>query len=114
MAWQSFNKDFFAGTVLPNIANNSALNRSKLKTSGTFPHLDDSGLHLAFNKDDKLGLKRLPHPPYSPDLNPCDFGLFGYCGHCFEGRFFDDNIALEGAASKMLTSMEPDMCEGIC
>ena len=24
----------------------------------------------------KMGIKRVPHPPYSPDLAPCDFWLF--------------------------------------
>ena len=23
-----------------------------------------------------MGIKRVPHPPYSPDLAPCDFCLF--------------------------------------
>ena len=23
-----------------------------------------------------MGIKKLPHPPYSPDLAPCDFWLF--------------------------------------
>ena len=23
-----------------------------------------------------MGIKTVPHPPYSPDLAPCDFGLF--------------------------------------
>ena len=26
----------------------------------------------------KHGLRHMPHPPYSPDLEPCDFFLFGY------------------------------------
>ena len=24
----------------------------------------------------KIGIKTVPHPPYSPDLAPCDFWLF--------------------------------------
>jgi hypothetical protein len=27
---------------------------------------------------EKLGLSRIPHPPYSPDLSRCDFSLFGF------------------------------------
>ena len=23
-----------------------------------------------------MGIKAVPHPPYSPDVAPCDFGLF--------------------------------------
>ena len=37
------------------------------------------------------GLNILDHPPYSPDLSPCDFWLFPrlremLLGHCFESR----------------------------
>ena len=39
----------------------------------------------------ELGLDVLDHPPYSPDLSPCDFWLFPrlkemLAGHCFESR----------------------------
>ena len=32
-----------------------------------------------------LGIKTLPQPPYSPDLDPCDFWLFPKGrGSCYE------------------------------
>jgi histone-lysine N-methyltransferase SETMAR len=27
---------------------------------------------------EKLGLLKIPHPPYSPDISPCDFWLFRF------------------------------------
>jgi hypothetical protein len=41
-AGQRFNKDFFAGAMLPNIVDDRALSRPKLKANGTFLDLDDS------------------------------------------------------------------------
>ena len=33
----------------------------------------------------KMGVKTVPHPPYSPDLAPCDFCLFPKLwGCCYE------------------------------
>ena len=33
----------------------------------------------------KMGIKTVPHPPYSPDLAPCDFWLFPKLrGCCYE------------------------------
>ena len=33
----------------------------------------------------KMGIKTVPHPPYSPDLAPCDFWLFPkLIGHRYE------------------------------
>ena len=29
-----------------------------------------------------MGIKTVPHPPYSPDLVPCDFWLFPQLGDC--------------------------------
>ena len=30
----------------------------------------------------KMGIKTVPHPPYSPDLTPCDFCLFSNLTGC--------------------------------
>ena len=35
----------------------------------------DSAVHR-FNHYTKVDIKTVPHPPYSPDLAPCDFCLF--------------------------------------
>jgi hypothetical protein len=47
-------------------------------------HDDDAGPHVVkcLRKDmDHNSLKRAPHPPYSPNLVPSDFYLFGYVKH---------------------------------
>jgi transposase len=43
-------------------------------------HMDNSMCYNDSNitkKLEKRHIARAPHPPYSPDLNPCDFWLFG-------------------------------------
>ena len=35
---------------------------------------------------DSLGLEVLPHPPYSPDLAPSDYRLFGLMKKCWVNR----------------------------
>jgi hypothetical protein len=61
------------------------------------------------DKYNKCGILKLLRPPSSPDLALCDFWLFGYLKHCLEGRFFDDDVALEGSMSEIPMSIEPDM-----
>ena len=42
-------------------------------------HQDNTLVHNSILVTDyltKMGIKTLPHPPYSPDLAPCDFWLF--------------------------------------
>jgi hypothetical protein len=108
-AQQSFNKDFFAGTVVLHLVEGTEPTRPKLKAHGAFLHLDLAPPHLTSEKSDEYGIRRLPHPPYSPDLASCDFWLFGYLKQSLEGRFFDDDLAVEVAVSEILMSIEPDV-----
>ena len=42
-------------------------------------HQDNTPVHNSILVTDyfsKMGIKTVPHPPYSPDLVPCDFWLF--------------------------------------
>ena len=42
-------------------------------------HQDNASVHNSIVVTDyltKMGIKTVPHPPYSPDLAPCDFWLF--------------------------------------
>jgi len=62
--------------------------KSILNRSGIFEkdcilslHLDNAKVHRSQYTNEKvteLGFAMLPHPPYSPDLAPSDFFLFGY------------------------------------
>jgi hypothetical protein len=46
------------------------------RSRDTFLHLDNANPHQALQDFGRLGIARLPHPPYSQDLAPCDFWLF--------------------------------------
>jgi hypothetical protein len=52
------------------------------------------------------GMERAPHPPYSQDLAPCDFYLFGNVKHLSAGREFADRNELEQAIMAMLDGIE--------
>ena len=52
---------------------------STLKSAQWHFHQDNSPVHNSILITDtltKMGIKTVPHPPYSPDLAPCDFWLF--------------------------------------
>jgi histone-lysine N-methyltransferase SETMAR len=108
-AGQGLNKDLFASTVLASTIDDRPQSRPEFKVGGTFLHLGNARPHLTTDKNDTFGIKRLPHPPYSPGLALYDFSLFGYLKHCLKGRLFNDDIALEGAVLESLMSTEPDM-----
>jgi histone-lysine N-methyltransferase SETMAR len=51
-------------------------------------------------------MKSEPHPPYSPDLAPSDFYLFGYIKRCLAGPSFEDADQLLAAVEGALEDIE--------
>jgi histone-lysine N-methyltransferase SETMAR len=52
------------------------------------------------------GLRIAPHPPYSPDLAPSDFFLFGYVKECLKGMVFPSYEELLDAIGEVVTGIE--------
>jgi histone-lysine N-methyltransferase SETMAR len=50
----------------------------------------------------------LPHPPYSPDLSPCDFFLFHKMKIPLRGIVFDDEEAIKSAVQTSLQGMDKE------
>jgi histone-lysine N-methyltransferase SETMAR len=78
---QKYNSQFFTETVLPSIEKKLAEYHPKLRTTTTHIHVDNAKPHtskISIEKIEELGFILVPQPPYSPDLAPCDFFLFGY------------------------------------
>lgn len=46
-------------------------------------------------KLEEMSWETLEHPPYSPDLSPCDFYMFGPLKDALGGQRFNDNAAVE-------------------
>ena len=56
-------------------------------------HLDNCRVHNSVESQKRTkeaGFKRTPHPPYSPDIAPSDFFLFGYTKQKLKGHRFTD------------------------
>jgi hypothetical protein len=51
-------------------------------------------------------MKSAPHPPYSPDLGPSDFYLFGYVKRCLAGISFKDADQLLAAVKGVPEGIE--------
>jgi hypothetical protein len=70
--------------------------------------LDPVGVEAAAGRESHNGSKaaskfeqhhifRLPHPPYSPDISPCDFWLFGLLKGIMKRREFHSHEEIEEA-----------------
>jgi hypothetical protein len=46
-----------------------------------------------------------PHPPYSPDLAPCDFSLFPRLKIKLKGRHFDTIEVIEAESQEVVNTL---------
>jgi hypothetical protein len=53
--------------------------------------------------------KFAPHPPYSPDLAPSDFFLFGYLNRELRSCFFSSVEELLGDVNRLLSDIPAEM-----
>jgi hypothetical protein len=58
-------------------------------------------------------LNRLPHPPYSPDISPSDFYLFGKVKGALVGREIPDEVELLDAVIEILSGISHDELQAV-
>jgi histone-lysine N-methyltransferase SETMAR len=72
-------------------------------------HADNARPHTAKSSTQYFNenrMKSVLHPPYSPDLAPSDFYLFGYVKRCLAGLSFEDAHQLLAAIEGVLHGIE--------
>ena len=52
-----------------------------------------------------MGIKTVPHPPYSPDLAPCDFCLFPKLKEKLRGCRYETIDEMKKAATKVIDTL---------
>ena len=65
------------------------IHRSSMQGSGIILHIYNASSHNVNDELKRAGIKRMEHSPYSPDLAPSDFFLFGFLKTNLEGKHFD-------------------------
>ena len=100
-----FTKNYFTEVVFGDLQNHFKVHRSTRGGSGITIHIDNAPSHRI---DDYLidnGFNRMEHPPYSPDLAPSDFFLFGYLKQNLEGMYFNSFEELLEYVTRFLNSI---------
>jgi hypothetical protein len=94
-----FNQDFFIDPVLPGLVREKRRFARRSPRTEFMVYMDNSACHNGQkirNEFNRLHIIRAPHPPYSPDLSPCDFWLFGFLKESMKGvEFSTDDQLLE-------------------
>jgi hypothetical protein len=113
---QKYNSHFFTEMVLPNIEKKHAECRPKLRTRAAHLHVGDAKPHtskMSIEKIEELGFILVPQPPYSPDLAPCDFFLFGYLKQHLEGKHFTKEDQVIAAAMEVFDKIPLQMFQNV-
>lgn len=82
---------WYTEECLPKVLQAWSKKRPNDKLQHFLLHHDNAPAHTAIRTVDFLaskGARLLPHPPYSPDLAPADFFLFGYVKESLRGQQF--------------------------
>lgn len=88
----TFNSSYFIEHILKPLSMKREVIWSQATKKLIWLHLDNCRIHNSKSSNEcfqGLGFKRTPHPPYSPDIAPSDFYLFGYIKERLKGCFFD-------------------------
>jgi histone-lysine N-methyltransferase SETMAR len=75
-----FTQEYFINRILPDILDEKQRILRRNRRDDFFVHMNNSIYHnrcKVIDEFDNWKLQRVSHPPYSPDLSPCDFWLFG-------------------------------------
>jgi hypothetical protein len=102
---KTFHCEFFVEKVLADFDEERVRNCPRKHSKDTFLHLDNVTPHQAPRDFDCFGIKRLSHPPYSPDLVPRNFWLFGMLKRKLEGSTFGDPIEVLNAVSTIRSTI---------
>jgi histone-lysine N-methyltransferase SETMAR len=106
--WCKFNSTHYSTEVLFSLSEwiSTEVGQCKRKL---VVHTDNARPHVARQTTDYLeqnGMKRASHPPYSADLAPSDFYLFGHVKGCLAGNAFENADELFGAIQRILEGIE--------
>jgi len=110
---QTINSDRYIATLTKLKARISRVRPEKKKTTFLLQH-DNVRPHTSLKTVEhiaNLGWTVLPHPPYSPDLAPSDFHLFGPMKDGLRGQHFPSNDAVVRAVEQWATSAGADYYE---
>jgi hypothetical protein len=98
-----FNQDYFVNAIFPGLYNE----KRRISRKEDFPafsvQMDNSMCQNGNKISEKLAqrsIERGHYPPYSPDLSPCDFWLFGMLKHNMKDREFQSQQTILKSSAK--------------
>jgi hypothetical protein len=107
----SFNGEYFNENILQRIAAELNGGGKKKHRPGTLLHMDNAKSRRPkrnLARMEELHLKRTAHPPFSPDVAPSDFFLFGWLKGELSSRSVGDINELFELVDEILSTLATD------
>ena len=105
---QTISKEYYI-EVLREFRKRFSWKKAALFKSGQWHfHQDNAPVHNSILVTDyltKIGIKTVPHPPYSPDLAPCDFWLFPKLKEKLRGCRYETIEEMKEAVTKVIDTL---------
>jgi histone-lysine N-methyltransferase SETMAR len=105
---RKFNADYYIAEILELLSQwrsiEAAGNERKLLVHADNPRPHPAKFSTQYFNENPM--KSVPHPPYSPDLAPSDFYLFGNVKRCLTGLSFEDADQLLAAVEGVREGIE--------
>ena len=101
------NSEYYKG-LLERLRNDVRRKRPEKWANGFILHHDNAPCHTSLLVRQFLSNKLItvcPHPPYSPDLAPCDFWLFPKVKITMKGKRFESIQDIEAATTAQLKTL---------
>jgi histone-lysine N-methyltransferase SETMAR len=111
-----FTGEYFCSNILREIQEKRPNDRAEDGRRKLVLHFDNAAVHTARDTIDlmqRIRMKRAPHPPFSPDLAPCDFYLFGKVKMALRGAIFQDENELLAGVTAVLTGIAREELESV-
>ena len=105
---ESFNSRYFISNIVDKLEERKPLIWPQSNKRKIWLHLDNCRVHNSIASVERIkeaGFKRTPHPPYSPDIAPSDFFLFGYTKQKLKGCGFAERDDLLEKIYEILTKI---------
>lgn len=111
-----FNSTYMCNHILPELTNKAKESVEKKTLHPLVLHFDNAKPHTAkctIEKINELHWMKLDHPPYSPDISPNDFFLYGYVKSKLPGYDVGSPYDLVNAIKEICSKIEKSIWESV-
>jgi len=109
---ESFDSSYFIDNIIYEADQNPTIQKWRKTYGKIWVHLDNCRVHnsrVSMERMKQIKFERTPHPPYSPDIAPSDFFLFGYVKEKLKGQKFIARDELYEAVHSILSGISEDL-----